>query len=171
MSDSKDPVPLGSLAIDCTLLASCAVDLPRGRRGLRASLRGFAEEILEMMPPKAAPGAVTDTTDADFERHVQAVQHLGQLEAALPAARRLVKLLEKTRAVIDEELQREVQTLVQGVDNRAKLDRSEQLLRKFVKTRAHRKAAGVKAAARARKKKAEPRAGSQTPEVKTHASK
>lgn len=147
MPDSIEPVAVGALSIDCSFLAPFVVDLPPGaRRGLRSEQEGFAEVVNEILANQVKHGEEAGITKTDHDAFTIANERVAQIDAVLPAARKLVELLEETRAVLDDQRQRQAFAMAEVVEGRAKVKKSGQLLAKYEKTRAYRSAIGLKAA-------------------------
>jgi hypothetical protein len=147
MADAFEPVAVGALSIDCSFLASFAVDLPPGaRRGLRVAQEGFGDVVNEIAANQAKHGEEAGITKADLDTFTTANERIAQIDAFLPAARKLVELLEETRAALDDQRQRQISAIADAVEGRAKAHKSGHLLAKYEKTRAYRSAVGIKAA-------------------------
>lgn len=152
MPDSFEPVAVGALSVDCSFLASFVVDLPPGaRRGLRVEQEGFGDVVNEILANQAKHGEEAGVTKSDHEAFAQANQRIAQIDAFLPAARKLVELLVETRAVPDDQRQRQAFAIAEAVEGRAKIQKSGHLLAKYERTRAYRSAIGLKAVKTRRK--------------------
>ncbi|UQA59401.1 hypothetical protein [Polyangium aurulentum] len=155
MSGIYEPVAIGALAVDCTALAEFLVDLPPGaRRGLRAEQDGFGDVIAEILSNQAALGDKTGIIKSDIDELALANDRIAQIDARLPAVRKLLEILEETRAKLDDQRQRQVSAIAGAVEGRAKALSDPTLLAKYEKTRTYRSAAAVKGA-KTRKKNAE----------------
>ncbi|UQA57781.1 hypothetical protein [Polyangium aurulentum] len=152
MPDAFEPVALGVLSIDCSFIAPFVVDLPPGaRRGLRVEQEGFEDVVNEILANQPIHGDEAGVTKTDHEAFTVANQRIAQIDAFLPAARKLVELLEETRAALDDQRQRQVSAIADAVEGRAKVHKTGHLLAKYEKTRAYRSAVGFKAAKTRRK--------------------
>jgi hypothetical protein len=162
MADEVKTVDIGTLLIDATPLAECIVDLPPGgKQGLRKQQDGYSEAAGEVVSNQAVWGDQAGITVGDFEQFTHANQRIAMIDALLPAARKLVEVLEETRAVLDDRRQRQVSAIATAVEGRAKVLRKPELLAKYEKTRAYRSASAMKAV-RTRRRNAAERAEAST---------
>ncbi|ACY15196.1 hypothetical protein [Haliangium ochraceum] len=144
--DPKKPV-IGDLSIDASALAEVIVDLPPGKRlGLRSTQPGFAEAVAEIRANQPGFGSLAGLRDDVVATLDGDIALRDEIDAFLPAALKLAELLEETRAVIDDRLQRQVFIIAQAVESRAKLLRDDELLARYARTSAYRSAIGNKAA-------------------------
>jgi hypothetical protein len=151
---SKKPLPLDSLAIDCTPMAPYIAELRKGRRrGLCVEQEGVEGVINEIMTNQALYGESAGITKADFVQFTEVNEQIEDVDVSLPAARELVKRLENTRAVLVDKRQRMISGFAESVESRAKVNKNEVLLAKYEKARTYRSATAVKAA-KTRKKNA-----------------
>jgi len=152
------PVPVGTLVLDCSKHASFLVDLPRGRmRGLLVERPGFSEVFAEVLANQATVGPKAGVTQDDIEAILVDNDHIDDIDAVLPAARKLVELLEESRAHYDDDRQRRVHAIANLIEGRARTTGIDEVLAKYDKTRACRSATGMKGVKtrKANKKKAE----------------
>ncbi|MDI3288293.1 hypothetical protein [Polyangium sp. 15x6] len=152
------PVPVGSLVLDCSKHASFLIDLPhRALRGLLVERPGFSEAVSEVVANQASVGPKAGVTQDDIDAILVDNAHIADIDAVLPAARKLVELLEESRAHYDDDRQRRIHAIANLIEGRARTTGIAELLAKYDKTRAYRSATGVKGAKtrRAKKKKAE----------------
>lgn len=161
---AQGPKP-GDLVIDVTALAGILVDLPEGEtRGMLTERDGFEEVIAEILANQAPWGEKAGVTATDIEELQEANDVLAKLAPYLPAARKLVEVLEETYAKYDDRRQRFVYTVANGVERRAKSrDDGGTLLAKYQKTRAYRSELGLKAVKTRRRNAAEGSAGEAAP--------
>ena len=146
---SKDPKrpDVGDLVLDATDLAGIIVDLPPGRRlGLRSTQPGFDGVVGEIRANQVTLGARAGLRDEDVAAIEEDLAHRAEIQARLPAARKLVELLEETDGVVDDRLQRRVFSIAQTVESRAKMLGDDELLARYAKTREYRSSIGNKAA-------------------------
>lgn len=163
MSDPIKPAAIGALAIDCSPLAPFLVDLPRGgMRGLRVEHEGFAAAVAEVVAHQATVGVKAGIPQADVDLILLTNDHIAQIDAFLPAAKKLVEILEETRAKLDDQRQRQVHAIAGMVEGRVRATGDTELLAKYEKARAYRSAIAVKAA-KTRKKNALAAAASSSP--------
>jgi hypothetical protein len=147
MADEGKPVELNTLLIDATPLAEFIVDLPPGGKlGLQTQQHGYGEAAAEIVSNQAAWGDQAGITAGDFEQLTLANDRIAKIDALLPAARKMVELLEETRAVLDDRRQRQISAIANAAEGRAKVLRKPELLAKYEKTRAYRSAGAMKAA-------------------------
>lgn len=158
-------VPVGSLVFDCSLLAPFVVDLPhRALRGLLVERPGFPAAIAEILANQATVGPKAGVTQEDVDAILLANDHIADIDAFLPAARKLVELLEESRAHYDDERQRRVHAIANLIEGRARTTGIDEVLAKYDSTRAYRSATGVKAT---KTRKAKEKAQTQTRAVTT----
>lgn len=151
----SDPTVIGSLSIDCTALASFLVDLPPGgMRGFLSEQPGYAEAIAEILANQATLGAKAGIQPTEITSLVAKNEKIAEIDAVLPATQKLLEMLIETRAMLDNERQREVYAIAAAIEAKSKGTTGATLRAKYEKTRAYRSAIGVKAA-KTRKKKAE----------------
>jgi hypothetical protein len=145
-SDPKRP-DVGDLVVDATDLAGIIVDLPPGKRlGLRSTQPGFDGVVGEIRANQPILGAQAGLRDEDVAAIDADLAQKAEIQARLPAARKMVELLEETDAVLDDRLQRRVFSIAQAVESRAKMLGDDELLARYAKTREYRSAIGNKAA-------------------------
>jgi hypothetical protein len=145
-NDPKRP-DVGDLVLDATDLAGFIVDLPPGKRlGLRSTQPGFEGVVGELRANQPTLGAQAGLRDEDLAGLEEDLGHRAEIQARLPAARKLVELLEETDAVIGDRLQRRAFSMGQTVEARAKMLGDDTLLARYAKTREYRSAIGNKAA-------------------------
>jgi hypothetical protein len=155
MPSPKQPVPIGSYAIDCTALAPILTDLPYGKRGMCKQHEGFDEVILEILTYQAAHGERAGITNATFQAFCEANDVVEELDARLPALRKLLQMMEDTRARYDDKRQRLVNAIAASVDRHAQVHKDEELLAHYERTRDYRSAHARKGVKTRNKKKAE----------------
>jgi hypothetical protein len=147
MADPIEPTAIGALTLDCSSLASFLVDLRHGSlRGMLVERPGFAEVIAEILANQSTVGPKAGVTQDDIDGIVLDNQRIADIDAVLPAARKLVEMLEETRAMLDDDRQRRVHAVGGMIEGRARTTESTALLAKYEKTRIYRSATGVKAA-------------------------
>jgi hypothetical protein len=145
-SDPKRP-DVGDLVVDATDLAGIIIDLPPGKRlGLRTPQPGFDEVVGEVRANQPTFGAQAGLRDEDVAAIDEDLAQRAEIQARLPAARKMVELLEETGAVIDDRLQRRVFSMAQTIEARARMLGDDELLGRYAKTREYRSSVGNKAA-------------------------
>lgn len=145
-NDPKRP-DVGDLVLDATDLAGIIVDLPPGKRlGLRSTQPGFDGVVGEIRANQPTLGAQAGLRDEDVVAIEADLAYRAEIRARLPAARKMVELLEESDAVIDDRLQRRVFSIAQTVETRARMLGEDTLLARYAKTREYRSAIGNKAA-------------------------
>ncbi|MDI1432745.1 hypothetical protein [Polyangium sorediatum] len=152
------PVPVGTLVLDCSKHGSFLVDLPQGRmRGLLVERPGFPEALAEVVANQATVGPRAGVTQDDIDAILVDNERVADIDAVLPAARKLVELLEESRAHYDDDRQRRVHAIANLIEGRARTTGIDEVLAKYDKTRAYRSATGLKGmkTRKANKKKAE----------------
>lgn len=144
---SSDPTKpdVGDLIIDASNLAPVVVDLPpAGRLGLRSAQSGCADALAEIRSNQPQHGVSAGIRDEDVEAMDQAMNRITEIDGLLPAARKLLELLEETRAVLDDGVQRRIALIASSVETRAKMMRSDDLLARYARTREYRSASALK---------------------------
>ncbi|HSN99685.1 MAG TPA: hypothetical protein VLS89_15425 [Candidatus Nanopelagicales bacterium] len=163
-NDPKKP-EMGEVHIDASDLLTFLKDLPEGAtRGMRTAQDGFGEVLQEIMSNQAGYGDKAGITTSDINELVLANDRIGQIDQFLPAAQKLVEMLEETRAQLDDQRQRAVNGFARSVEDRAKSrEDGTTLLAKYQKTRVYRSAIGVKAAKTRKKNEAAAETGEAQP--------
>ncbi|MDI1451246.1 hypothetical protein [Polyangium sp. 6x1] len=145
MSNSVDPVALDTLVHDCTAFAPFLVDLPeRARLGMRAEQEGFPEVVTEILTNQAALGDRAGITKTDIDSLQESNQRIAMIDARLPALKKLVEMMEETRALEDDKRQRLVNAFADSIERRAKATGDKSLLAKYETTRKYRSAIAMK---------------------------
>ncbi|UQA61079.1 hypothetical protein [Polyangium aurulentum] len=163
MPDPIKPAAIGALAIDCSSLASFLVDLPPGgMRGLRVEHEGFQAAVAEVVDHQFTFGTKAGIPQSDVDLILLMNERIAHLDAFLPAAKKLVEMLEETRAKLDDQRQRQLHAIAGMVEGRVRATGDTELLAKYEKARAYRSAIAVKAA-KTRKKNAQAAASTSTP--------
>jgi hypothetical protein len=164
--DPKNP-EIGELSIDATVCQPYIVDLPAGGLvGLRTEHEGVDDVIDEIAANQAAWGDKAGVTAGDFNQIMTSTQHIEEIDRHLPAARKLVELLEETRAKEVDARERSISSVAQTVEIRAKQPGNEAVLAKYDATRAYRSEFANKAA-RTRRKNAEEKTAKRVPNKPT----
>jgi len=148
MSDIKTSSvdAIGSLSVDCTALEPVLIDIPPGaRQGLRVSRPGFDLAVAEITANQANLGQRAGVTQWDIDQLTEMNRSIEMIDAKLPAAEKLVEMLQETRAVLDDRRHRQVVAIANGVEGRAKVQGSDELLARYQNTREYRSEVGVKA--------------------------
>ena len=146
MSDPKNP-SIGDLAVDATELAPIIVDLPPGaRRGLLSSQPGCADVVTELRSNQKDFGARAGVRDEEVSDLEGLLANIARIDRVLPAARKQVELLEETRAVQDDTLQRRIYQIAQSVERRSRINGNGDLAARYEKSCQYRSAIGVRAA-------------------------
>lgn len=145
-NDPERPV-IGELSIDARALLPFIKDLPEGvTRGMRVAQEGFEGALQEVLANQSEWGDKAGITGSDFSAMQLANDQLAQIALFLPAARKLVELLEESHSRIDDQRQRALHGFARSVEDRAKVrDDGPTLLAKYQKTRAYKAAIGIKA--------------------------
>lgn len=135
------------MSIDATDVGPFVVDLPPGGMlGLRSPQPGFAEALAELLSNQPVFGVQAGVRDEDIVDIQTTLTQRERVRSLLPAASKLFELLTETDAVLDDRLQRQVHNVAHVVERRAKMQRNDELLARYAKTRAYRSAIGNKAA-------------------------
>ncbi|MDI3284572.1 hypothetical protein [Polyangium sp. 15x6] len=145
MPNSLEPVPLDVLVHDCTALAPFLADLSEGaRRGMRSEQEGFPEVVSEILTNQAILGDKAGITKSDIEAFHESNQRVTMIDARLPAIKKLVEMMEETRALEDDKRQRLVYAFADSIERRAKTTGDKTLLAKYERTRKYRSAIAMK---------------------------
>lgn len=152
MPNPNAPQP-GTLIIDVSALASFLVDLPPGAtQGMRTMQDGWDDVVAEINANQVVYGEDAGITAKEFARLQTLNDQYAQVVAFLPAAEKLLEILEESKASIDDERQRLASAFGQSVETRVKTNGAKGvLLAKYAKTRTYRSAIAVKAAKTRRK--------------------
>jgi hypothetical protein len=140
------PVDSSLLQVDATGLISFLEDTPAGaRQRLRSAQPGFPKAISEIVTNQNSLGERAGITTHDFQELLTASQRIDQIDALLPTARKLVEILEESRAVQDDKRQRYVSAVAKSVEMRAKALGDDSLLAHYEQTRLYRSSIAAKA--------------------------
>jgi hypothetical protein len=163
-SDPKNPV-VGEIHIDATACLPYAVDLPPGgTAGMLPEQQGIAEAIGEVTANQAAWGPKAGITAEDLATVMNAHAKVEEIDHYLPAARKMVEILEETRAQQVDIRERGLRAIAHIVDGRGRLQGDTELLAKYEKTRAYRSITAMKGVkTRAAKAKKAAQAGQNGP--------
>lgn len=144
-NDPKNP-EVGELVIDASDLSTVIVDLaPGALRGMLSSREDFDDVFAEIVANQALYGEKAGITATDFNILQQATSHITIIDKILPAAHKLVELLEETRCHLDDQRQRQVHAIAKSVEMRVKMQRNPDLLARYARTRSYRSAIAAKA--------------------------
>lgn len=153
--ESKRP-DIGVLVLDVRPLSDFLTDRPYGtRQALRGTHEGFDEAAHEVVSNQSILGERAGILVRDVEALILTQARIRLIDEQLPAARKIVELLEDSRAVLDDQAQRLVGAMAQMVEARAKADDDIELLARYDKLRAYRSSVGHKAAKTRRRNEAE----------------
>ncbi|TKD13047.1 hypothetical protein [Polyangium fumosum] len=145
MPNPLEPVALDTLVHDCTAFAPFLVDLPpRARLGMCSEQEGFPEVVSEILTNQALLGDKAGITKSDIEAFQESNHRVGMIDAHLPALKKLVEMMEETRALEDDKRQRQVNAFADSIERRAKTTNDKHLLAKYEKTRTYRSAIAKK---------------------------
>jgi hypothetical protein len=160
--DPKNP-EVGELSVDATVCGAYAVDLEPGATvGMVAACEGVDDVIGEIKANQAAHGEVAGVTALDFDTVVGAHARVKEIDNLLPAARKMVEILEETRAQQVDIRERTIRSIAQSVDARARKRGNAVLLAKYEATRAYRSQTALKGV-KTRKKNAEEKKAAAAP--------
>jgi hypothetical protein len=164
MAANAKPVSLNDLFLDARHLAPSVRDLPNGaRQGMRTAQPGFQAMIKEVVDNQPLYGEKAGITARNFQDLMDALKRVDEFDAILPAARKLLEVLEESRAYDMDQIQRMVHSFAASVEGMASAYKDDELLARYEQTRAYRSAAGIKAA-RTRLRNQEP-TEPETPEI------
>jgi hypothetical protein len=152
MAEESAIVSAEDLFVDCRALAGQIVDLAPGElQGRRATQEGYADVVLEIKSNQAAWGAQVGITSDDVQFLSDNDERIARIDEHLSKARKLVEVLEETRAKLDDARHRRISTVAAMVDARVKTRADSSLLAVYEKTRAYRSAIAMKGAKTRRK--------------------
>jgi hypothetical protein len=164
-NDPKQPV-WGELSVDAIALKDDLIDLPPGSlQRLRTEQPNFMTTLAEILGNQETYGPRAGITPLVFGDLQLANQRIADIDARLPAARKLVEVLEESRAVRVDQRQRLVSAIAKTVELQAKARDDEELLARYSHTRAYRSAIGKKAARTRRRNEKREDAPEETPEA------
>lgn len=144
-NDPKRP-RIGELAVDATELEGKLVDLPKGaRRRLRGDQPGLAKAMKEIRDNQPLYGEMAGVTGRNFEDLRATDELIAEIDARLPAARKLVEILEESRAVAADKRHRLISAVASAVEMQAKAHGDSELLARYEQTRVYRSAIAKKA--------------------------
>jgi hypothetical protein len=153
--ESKRP-DIGVLFLDLRSMEEFLKDKPHGtRQTLRFTYEGFDEAVHEIVSNQSILGERAGILVRDVQALVLAQERIKLIDEQLPAARKIVELLEDSRAVLDDQAQRLITATAQMVDARARADEDDEILGRYDKLRAYRSSVGLKAAKTRRRNEAE----------------
>lgn len=154
-NESKKP-GINDLFVDARPMAGYLYDLVQGRRlGLRVALEGFLAAAAEVIDNQSLYGERAGISAKDFESFVTALERIDEIDKCLRVAHKLVEVLEESRALLDDQAQRQIFSYARIVEARAKAYGDSEVLARYEKTRAYRSATGLKAAKTRRRNEAE----------------
>jgi uncharacterized membrane-anchored protein YhcB (DUF1043 family) len=156
MPNDPNAPNLGDLKIDVTAMAPFLRDLAPGETvGMRTEQDGYDDVIKEIKSNQATHGEAAGITQSDMSTLLTLDDQHAQIMAQLPAALKLVEILNDSKAAIDDKRQRLISAFAQSAEGRAKaLGNDTTLLAKYEKTRAYRSAVAEKGAKTRRKNEA-----------------
>jgi hypothetical protein len=147
MADKAKAVSLNDLFLDARHLAPGVRDLPPGGRvGLRTEQPGYQDTIREIVDNQPLYGEKAGITGRNFQDLQDALKRVAEFDAILPSARKLLEVLEESRAYDMDQIQRMVHSIASSVEGRASAYKDDELLARYEQTRTYRSATGVKAA-------------------------
>lgn len=164
-NDPKQPV-WGEMSVDANDIAPDLVDLPPGGlQRLRTEQPNFMTTLAEILGNQEAYGERGGVTPLVFQELLLTNQRIDAIDARLPAARKLVEILEESRAVRVDQRQRLVSAIAKTVELQAKARNDEELLARYSHTRAYRSAIALKAARTRRRNEKLENEPDETPET------
>jgi hypothetical protein len=160
MVEESAIVSAESLLVDCRALAGFIEDLAPGElHGRHGTQEGYADVVLEVKTNQAVWGIQVGITSDDIQFLADADERVAGIDENLSKARKLVEVLEETRAKLDSERHRRISTIAAMVDARTRSRGDTALLAVYEKTRAYRSAIAMKGV-KTRRKNAEAEPGS-----------
>jgi hypothetical protein len=123
-------------------------------QGLRIEKEGLAEVIAEINANQATWGDKAGVTQGDYSDFTATNDYIAKIDSFLGPARKLVELLEETRAFLVDQRERVIHAFAKSVDGRAKTKGGADVLAKYEKTRIYRSLTADKAAKTREKRKA-----------------
>lgn len=146
MKDDAKGLRIGGLSVDASALEGKLVDLPKGaRRRLRGDQPGLQKAMKEIRDNQPLYGELAGVTGRNFEDLRATDELIAEIDARLPAARKLVEMLEESRAVAADKRHRLISAVASTVEMHAKAHGDSELLARYEQTRAYRSATAKKA--------------------------
>lgn len=144
-NDPKQPI-IGELSIDATDL-TFLVDLEPGARvHLRPSQPGIAEAIAEIKANQMVSDGARVVPESTFQELLTVEARIKQIDAKLPAVKKLAEMMGETRALLDDKQQRLVSAVARMAEAHATAFGDNSMLARYEKTRTYRSAVALKAA-------------------------
>lgn len=135
------------LVVDCRPIGSILVDLPAGAMvGLQAEHEGLDETLQEIVTNQSTIGERAGVTNSDIQDLKTINGYIDKIDEELPRARKIVELLEESRAKHDHDRHRLIAAIASMVETRARLLQDDSLLARYEKTRTYRSARAIKGA-------------------------
>lgn len=167
MADDPTRPVEGELRVDAVALGPDLLDLPPGAlQRLRTEQPDFDPALAEVLANQSAYGERAGITALVFQELLLANQRIDAIDARLPAARKLVEVLEESRAVRVDQRQRLMSTIAKTVELQAKARDDEEILGRYAKTRAYRSAIAKKAVRTRRRNERLEETPGETPETR-----
>jgi vacuolar-type H+-ATPase subunit H len=139
MSGTPKNPQVGDLSIDATDLASFIVDLPPGAmQGMRTEHEGVDDVVAEITANQATWGDKAGVTAGDFDQVTTSTQRIQLIDTYLGPARKMVEMLEETRAQEVDARERAISSIAKSAETRASKPANKVLLAKYEATRAYR---------------------------------
>ena len=102
--------------------------------------------IEEIKANHVVEGGTSVVFEAMYSELLLVEERIAQLDAKLPAASKLVEMMEETRALLDDQRQRLISAVASVAEAQAKAFGDSDTLARYEKTRAYRSAIALKAA-------------------------
>lgn len=159
--DPKLP-EVGELHIDASVCLPYAVDLPPGAlSGLRSAHEGVDAVVAEVKANQTTWGDKAGVTAGDYDALVTSHSHIQEIDLYLGPARKLVEILEESRAKEVDARERAISAIAGSADLRASQPGNETVAAKYEATRTYRSEIAKKGA-KTRAKNAEAAKAAQT---------
>lgn len=143
-NDPKRPI-LGELAVDATHLAGRLIDLPPGgKQGLRTAQPGCDAVVAEILANQEMFGERAGITALKLQELRDANDIIAEIDVLLEPTRKLVEVLDESRAVFEDRRQRSVSSIAAVVETNARASGDTELLAKYEKARTYRSASARK---------------------------
>ena len=137
----------GPYVVDCTILQGCIIDIVNGgMRGLRTDRPGFTFVTLELANAVPLVGVTAGVPQDVYDHFVMCNQTVDGVDERLAVARKLVEVLEETRAFYIDARQNDLSLIVDAIKSRAQRRKDSKVLLQFERTLEYVRQIGDKAA-------------------------
>ncbi len=143
VNDPKQPI-VGELSVDASDLTFLVDIEPGARLGMRVAQPGIEAVVAEITANWTVNGGDGVVPESTYRELVKAVDRIAMIDARLPAARKLVEMMEETRALYDDQRERIISAVANFAEGQAKALGDSHIAARYEKTRTYRSAAAKK---------------------------